>query len=390
MAHIDFTAQKVGCASPLDLLNVRASDTRGQEEIPIVYGGALCVKDYALSSIGDRVWYDTNGNGVQNAGEPGLVGVKVNLTGTDEFAQPVNLSAITGADGKYLFDGLRAGMYKVEVDETTLPANHFLTTGNNPTWVTLARGENRLDVDFGYTMPALGGWVFIDVNGNGIRDAGETAGIAGVPIELRNAATNALLQTVVSGGSSGWFEFLGIVPGSYKVIQLTQPVGYVSTSPDTVMVTIVGGQHKAANFGEWIPPAATSTPTATATPCRDLPADQHDVRRPTRRIRRTHRCRPDADEHDRSRPRRTRRSRRRPRRRPPRRTRRSRTATPTATATATASSLPALPADHSAVAGRSMGVSRREVVVSWAAVQLTTDALEPRKGLARKCRPLLL
>ena len=195
------------------------------------------------------------------------MGVKVNLTGTDEFAQPVSKSATTVANGKYLFDGLKAGLYQVEVDETTLPANHFLTTGNNPTWVTLARGENRLDVDFGYTKPALGGWVFIDVNGNGVRDAGETAGIAGVPVELRNAATNALLQTVVSVGPSGWFDFPGIVPGSYKVIEMAQPVGYVSTSPDTVMITIVGGQHKAANFGEWIPPTATSTPTATATPC---------------------------------------------------------------------------------------------------------------------------
>ena len=87
---------------------------------------------------------------------PAWLGVKVTLTGTDEFAQAVSKSAITDADGKYLFDGLRAGLYQVKVDETTLPANHFLTTGNNPTWVTLARGENRLDVDFGYTKPALG------------------------------------------------------------------------------------------------------------------------------------------------------------------------------------------------------------------------------------------
>ena len=50
------------------LLNVRATDTRSQEEIPIVYGGAVCVKDYALSSIGDRVWYDTNGNGAAGRG----------------------------------------------------------------------------------------------------------------------------------------------------------------------------------------------------------------------------------------------------------------------------------------------------------------------------------
>ena len=108
----------------------------------------------------------------------------------------------------------------VNVDETTLPPNYHLTTGNKPLNVTLARGENLTDADFGYTEPALGGYVFIDVNGNGIRDAGETAASPACAIELRNAATNALLQTVVSVGATGWFEFTGIVPGSYKVVQV--------------------------------------------------------------------------------------------------------------------------------------------------------------------------
>ena len=133
--------------------------------------------------------------------------------------------------------------------------------------MTLARAQNLTDADFGYTAPALGGWVFIDLNGNGIHDAGETAGISGITIQLRNAATNALLQTVVSVGASGWFDFAGIVPGSYKVVQTVQPAGYISTSPDTVMVSFVDGEHKVANFGEMMPPQPTATPTATATPC---------------------------------------------------------------------------------------------------------------------------
>ena len=34
-----------------------------------------------LGSLGDRVWFDANANGVQDAGEAGIVGVKVNLAG---------------------------------------------------------------------------------------------------------------------------------------------------------------------------------------------------------------------------------------------------------------------------------------------------------------------
>jgi hypothetical protein len=267
LAHVNFTALKVGCASVLDLLNVKATDTRSQEAIPIVYGGALCVKDYALSSIGDLVWDDSNGNGIRDAGEPGLANVKVTLTGTDEFAQVVSKAAVTGANGEYQFSGLLAGMYQVKVDDTTVAANYFLTTGNNPSWITLGRGVDRADVDFGYTQTKLAGYVFIDTNGNGIRDAGETSGIAGISIELRNPVTNALLATVFSGGASGWFEFAGIVPGNYKIVQPTQPAGYTSTSPDTIVLTLLGGQHKVATFGEWIPPTETPTVTPTSTPC---------------------------------------------------------------------------------------------------------------------------
>ncbi len=34
-----------------------------------------------LGSLGDRVWFDANANGVQDAGESGITGVKVTLTG---------------------------------------------------------------------------------------------------------------------------------------------------------------------------------------------------------------------------------------------------------------------------------------------------------------------
>ena len=123
----------------------------------------------------------------------------------------------------------------------------------------------------------MGGWVFIDINGNGVRDAGETAGIAGVTDRAAECGDQrVLIQTVFSGGASGWFDFPGVVPGSYKVIELTQPAGYISTSPDTVMVTIVGGQHKAANFGEMDPADRDADPDRDGHAVRDLPADQHD------------------------------------------------------------------------------------------------------------------
>ena len=135
-------------------------------------------------SIGDFVWWDKNKNKLQDPGEPGIAGVKVNLTGTDVVGNPVSLSKTTDASGKYLFDMLAAGTYVVNVDETTLPAGYALSTGNEPLTVVLASGENRLDADFGYWQPAsICGTVWDDLNKDGVKDAGEP-GLAGSRINL--------------------------------------------------------------------------------------------------------------------------------------------------------------------------------------------------------------
>jgi len=60
--------------------------------------------------IGGFTWVDTDGNGLQDAGEPALAGVKAVLKGAggEEVA-----SVVTGPDGVYAFDGLEDGTYQV-------------------------------------------------------------------------------------------------------------------------------------------------------------------------------------------------------------------------------------------------------------------------------------
>ncbi len=63
------------------------------------------------ASLGDFVWNDTNGDGIQDAGEPGQPGVTVNL---QDCASSVLDTTVTGANGEYLFTGLAAGDYVIE------------------------------------------------------------------------------------------------------------------------------------------------------------------------------------------------------------------------------------------------------------------------------------
>jgi hypothetical protein len=65
-------------------------------------------------NVGDFVYLDLNGDGMEQAGEPGIPGVLVNLW--DALQQgPVQQTALTDANGMYLFQGLAPGEYLVEV-----------------------------------------------------------------------------------------------------------------------------------------------------------------------------------------------------------------------------------------------------------------------------------
>ncbi len=64
----------------------------------------------AASSFGDLVWWDVDGDGIQDAGEPGIPGVTIDL-----FGYP---SVTTDANGAYTFTNLPGGSYVPNIDAT--------------------------------------------------------------------------------------------------------------------------------------------------------------------------------------------------------------------------------------------------------------------------------
>ncbi len=132
---------------------------------------------------------------------------------------------VTDANGIYGFDNLAAGVYTVTVSASTLPAGlrqtfdlDGIVTANRAT-ASLATGENRTDVDFGYqpappVLGSIGDFVWIDTNSDGIQDAGES-GVAGIPVSLLDT-NEVVLQTVVTD-SNGQYLFSGLPAGNYRV-----------------------------------------------------------------------------------------------------------------------------------------------------------------------------
>src|SRR5262249_45988018 len=133
-------------------------------------------------SIGDFVWHDLNGNGMQDAGEPGIPNVSVTVTwlGFDGLVgggDDISYTTTTDSAGKYTVGTLPAGTYTVTVNTASLPDNFMQTfdldgtvTANTAS-LTLNPGENRTDADFGYRGNAtIGDFVWYDVDGDGAQD----------------------------------------------------------------------------------------------------------------------------------------------------------------------------------------------------------------------------
>lgn len=199
---------------------------------------------YPLSALGDYVWYDANGNGVQDSDEVGVTGITVNLYSTADLVTPVN-TTVTNGSGYYEFIDLAPGDYVVEfvpgalsftTQNTVLAGDVFdsdadTTTGRTAT-VSLLPGEFDKTVDAGLIstveLAALGDKLWYDINNNGIQDSGET-GIGGVIVKLFDGGNNLISATTTD--SSGYYEFTGLIPGDYKV-EFVKPTGYEFSPAD--------------------------------------------------------------------------------------------------------------------------------------------------------------
>jgi len=196
-------------------------------------------------SIGDRVWFDSNRNGIQDAGELGIAGVTIQLL---DSGSNVIASTLTNGTGDYLFTGLCAGTYSVRVVDATLPAGVVASPNSPPaggnaandsnpspsTVVLLTSSSSDLTIDFGYYTPCsgkIGDRVWNDTNANGIQDAGEL-GIANVRVVLRDGS-NAIVGVDITD-ASGNYLFEGLCLGNYtvEVDPTTLPGGMVSSPND--------------------------------------------------------------------------------------------------------------------------------------------------------------
>lgn len=210
------------------------------------------------ASLGNYVWMDDDGDGVQDSGEPGVAGVTVSLyydanSDGDFLDAGENLpvaSMITDQNGSYLFTNLIPGNYQVEF--STIPGGTTFTQRNTPgdngdntnsdavpqsgniavgrtATVVLSAGEADLTVDAGLFRPraVIGNYVWVDSNNDGVQQSTE-APAPGILVSLIDAGGNVVAVAVTDGNGS--YLFPNVAPGTYSMSFTNRPTGTSFTS----------------------------------------------------------------------------------------------------------------------------------------------------------------
>lgn len=232
-----------------------------------------------FSTIAGQIYYDWDGDGVQDISDEGVGNVKIVLyrdTNGDGIIDPLEDALIevtnTNNVGGYVFSNLPAGDYIVKVDGTEIPyvvgqsgdpdESGNCTNCDGATYVAGINGtSSHMNNNFGYAISGtgeLGGYVWVDGNNDGSFSTNED-GVALVHITLQaDMDGNGSYQTVATKSTvaDGNFQFTDLPDGTYKVTVNTTDAdlpqdGYNNTvfpvTATTQIIQMIGGEVTAIN-----------------------------------------------------------------------------------------------------------------------------------------------
>ncbi|MGC8782073.1 MAG: SdrD B-like domain-containing protein, partial [Anaerolineae bacterium] len=204
-------------------------------------------------AIGDLIWYDADGDGIEDLDEHGIPNVRVaayldtNSNGVLDASDTLMASTVTDAAGGYLLTDLPTGTYFVDVLDAANPngalAGMVHSVGNqsqpDPTAaINLGPGQIYKDADFGYRKEPTAGKVLVgdlvwyDGDGDGQRGSGEP-GASGVTVvitdslgnRIASGITDAAGRYLIEAPAGNWYT-VGIdwaVSPSVAGLRLTTP-----------------------------------------------------------------------------------------------------------------------------------------------------------------------
>lgn len=180
-----------------------------------------------MSVLSGTVWLDVNSDGLWQAEEPGVEGIRITADGA---RNNLHYETTTDADGRFEIRQIRNGTYNVAYH---LPDGYVFTyKANGPkqqrsimTTEADRTGKDQIVFDKGEVVDeqniglvpeaVIEGVCFLDANYNGVFDEGEAV-LPGVELELFRQSNNKRLRTVTSD-ENGVFRFGNIRSDTFKI-----------------------------------------------------------------------------------------------------------------------------------------------------------------------------
>ncbi len=216
-------------------------------------------------SISGKIWNDINRNSLRDINtltgeflDPPLSGWQVfidsNRNRAFDSSEPITT---TNTNGEYFFLDLQVGDYEIQ---EVLPAGWVPTTTYDDRVSAIVRsGMNTAAPDFAnYNVTAaspgsIAGVIWNDLNGNGVRDAGDV-GLAGWTVYLDSNSDGLLSATEPQfvTGADGSYLFSNITPGTINVA-VVPTVGWRASAPivNKQTLSLRGSENRTGvDFGE--------------------------------------------------------------------------------------------------------------------------------------------
>jgi hypothetical protein len=151
-----------------------------------------------------RVFYDLNGNGLSDVGEPGVAGIKIQIDG--------KRSVITDKNGRYEL-AANEGRHSIVLVSGELGVRILASTPTEQN-VTMDGGQ-KLDLNFGVRdFGSISGRVFNDIG----MQTQTGPGLGGVKVTLRSADVgfgSFVLEQLTA--ADGAYDFRNLRPGKYLI-----------------------------------------------------------------------------------------------------------------------------------------------------------------------------
>ncbi len=206
----------------MDVMNVNFTNT------------PVAVKNGSISGM---KFNDSDGNGIRESNEAGLPNWTIVLKNSTGATVAI---ATTDANGNYSFTNLSAGNYTVgevlksDWKQTAPPTGTY-------TVIITSAGENVTGRDFGNMQIVV---VVPTFNISGFKLNGATdSGIQGWNITIKNST----MQTTTMTNMNGFYEFTGLVNGTYNVSEEMKP-GFIPVGATFKVITIENMDVTNVNF----------------------------------------------------------------------------------------------------------------------------------------------